>query len=208
MCSSMARATFRHKSSRSEIKDERNDNFYNYYYSINDADSHQFKKETKKDGRVTGSYGIVDPDGRKRTVYYVADENGFRAKVDSNEPGVISMNPADIEIMKFNQFNHFMNGIDKENSFMPNDDFLQSKTTSSPPEYMHPIQPEFKKNHKKADNNFPVSYTLMIDHNDFGAKLYQDKEKHSVESSKSWNHRMTNNLPSANVNDNYIFHKR
>lgn len=38
-------------------------------------------------GRVTGFYTIEDPDGRKRLVKYVADENGFRASVVTNEQG-------------------------------------------------------------------------------------------------------------------------
>lgn len=38
-------------------------------------------------GRVTGFYTIEDPDGRRRLVKYVADENGFRAQVLTNEPG-------------------------------------------------------------------------------------------------------------------------
>ncbi|KAK8780390.1 hypothetical protein V5799_018261, partial [Amblyomma americanum] len=35
----------------------------------------------------TGSYGYRDANGLFRTVSYVADENGFRATVDTNEPG-------------------------------------------------------------------------------------------------------------------------
>ena len=37
-----------------------------------------------------GSYGYVDANGIFRKVYYVADENGFRVKMDSNEPGMRS----------------------------------------------------------------------------------------------------------------------
>ncbi|CAN8017478.1 unnamed protein product, partial [Ixodes persulcatus] len=52
------------------------------------GDSNGFKK---------GSYGLNSPDGQLRTVHYVADAGGFRANVQSNEPGVdSSKNPADV----------------------------------------------------------------------------------------------------------------
>ncbi|KAH6921394.1 hypothetical protein HPB50_027618 [Hyalomma asiaticum] len=35
----------------------------------------------------TGAYGYRDANGLFRTVKYVADANGFRATVDTNEPG-------------------------------------------------------------------------------------------------------------------------
>ncbi|UYV78840.1 hypothetical protein LAZ67_16002953 [Cordylochernes scorpioides] len=47
-------------------------------------------------GRVTGSYTLQDEDGRRRTVEYVADENGFRATVRTNEQGTKSESPADV----------------------------------------------------------------------------------------------------------------
>lgn len=49
-------------------------------------------------GRVTGFYTIEDPDGRKRLVKYVADENGFRASVVTNEQGTDNQDPAQIKI--------------------------------------------------------------------------------------------------------------
>ncbi|UYV75084.1 HOXA5 [Cordylochernes scorpioides] len=48
-------------------------------------------------GRVVGSYTITDPDGRQRIVEYEADENGFRARVLTNEPGTRSESPADVQ---------------------------------------------------------------------------------------------------------------
>ncbi|KAM7307196.1 collagen alpha-2(I) chain [Ixodes scapularis] len=52
------------------------------------GDSNGFKK---------GTYGLNGPDGQIRTVHYVADAGGFRANVQSNEPGVdSSKNPADV----------------------------------------------------------------------------------------------------------------
>ncbi|UYV75098.1 hypothetical protein LAZ67_12002458 [Cordylochernes scorpioides] len=47
-------------------------------------------------GRVVGSYTLQNEDGSRRTVEYVADENGFRATVRTNEPGTKSESPADV----------------------------------------------------------------------------------------------------------------
>lgn len=47
-------------------------------------------------GRVTGSYSLTLADGRTRTVTYVADENGYRAEVTTNEVGTESKNSADV----------------------------------------------------------------------------------------------------------------
>lgn len=49
-------------------------------------------------GRVTGSYSLQDEDGRSRVVEYVADEDGFRAAISTNEPGTSNQNPADVSI--------------------------------------------------------------------------------------------------------------
>lgn len=49
-------------------------------------------------GRVTGSYSVVDEDGRSRLVEYVADELGFRASITTNEPGTSNQAPADVTI--------------------------------------------------------------------------------------------------------------
>ena len=47
-------------------------------------------------GRVTGFYTILGEDGRERRVDYVADENGYRAKVSTNEVGTRSEPSADV----------------------------------------------------------------------------------------------------------------
>nr|XP_037285904.1 uncharacterized protein LOC119178763 [Rhipicephalus microplus] len=48
----------------------------------------QFQQESGDAlGRKTGAYGFRDTDGRLRLVEYVADELGFRVKVQTNEPG-------------------------------------------------------------------------------------------------------------------------
>lgn len=40
-------------------------------------------------------YGLKDKDGRARLVKYVADKNGFRASIKTNEPGTSSEDAAD-----------------------------------------------------------------------------------------------------------------
>jgi hypothetical protein len=51
-------------------------------------------------GVVTGSYMYRDAEGLYRTVEYTDDGSGFRAVVNTNEPGVISHKPADAEYIK------------------------------------------------------------------------------------------------------------
>ncbi|EEC11060.1 structural constituent of cuticle, putative [Ixodes scapularis] len=52
-------------------------------------------------GNKKGVYGLKDPDGRFRTVNYVADAGGFRAGVQTNEPGVDdAQSPADVAVNK------------------------------------------------------------------------------------------------------------
>ncbi|KAI1303601.1 Cuticle protein 16.8 [Halotydeus destructor] len=47
------------------------------------------REETKDDkGTIRGSYSYTDPFGMFRVVEYIADENGFRASIRTNEPGV------------------------------------------------------------------------------------------------------------------------
>lgn len=57
------------------------------------------KEESDKNGVVRGSYGYWS-DGIYRQVNYIADENGFRASIQSNEPGMKkdAEAPASIEL--------------------------------------------------------------------------------------------------------------
>ncbi|CAL1290268.1 unnamed protein product [Larinioides sclopetarius] len=74
-------------------------NPYQYSYSspaIGGSSSHSESGDGA--GRVTGSYSVVDEDGRSRTVEYVADEGGFRANIVTNEPGTSNQAPADVTI--------------------------------------------------------------------------------------------------------------
>ncbi|XP_022647425.1 calphotin-like isoform X2 [Varroa destructor] len=74
---------------------------YQFGYDEKHRTGGSFRKE-KGDGygRKVGSYGLHDADGRVRVVNYVADEHGFRASVETNEPGVAPEDPAATAINK------------------------------------------------------------------------------------------------------------
>ncbi|OTF69194.1 hypothetical protein BLA29_008079, partial [Euroglyphus maynei] len=52
------------------------------------------RSEASENGVVTGQYSFTTPEGYSRIVKYISDENGFRAEVDTNEPGTASSAPA------------------------------------------------------------------------------------------------------------------
>ncbi|XP_022169453.1 pro-resilin-like isoform X2 [Myzus persicae] len=56
---------------------------FNFAYEVKDAPTNtDYNHEANSDGqRVTGKYGVLLPDGRYQVVTYVADENGYNAKV-------------------------------------------------------------------------------------------------------------------------------
>ncbi|CRK86228.1 CLUMA_CG000228, isoform A [Clunio marinus] len=70
---------------------DRNNNDYSFRYYIDEPNGVSLDHwENKVDGTVTGSYGVIDPDGSARTVYYEVDQNsGFRAVVKSILPNQI-----------------------------------------------------------------------------------------------------------------------
>ncbi|RWS12715.1 cuticle protein 16.8-like protein, partial [Dinothrombium tinctorium] len=71
---------------------------YNFEYKVDDnyGNSHYQKEEGDDYGNKRGSYGYMDAYGVYREVQYVADENGFRATIKTNEPGTANANPADV----------------------------------------------------------------------------------------------------------------
>ncbi|XP_054707218.1 adult-specific rigid cuticular protein 15.7-like [Uloborus diversus] len=73
---------------------------YSFSYSADTEDGGQNSRQETGDGdgRVTGSYTVQGEDGFGRVVDYIADENGFRATIRTNEPGTASQNPADVEM--------------------------------------------------------------------------------------------------------------
>ncbi|XP_015790359.1 cuticle protein 14 [Tetranychus urticae] len=78
---------------------------YAFGYNVLDPKGASNYREESGDawGNKAGSYGLKDKDGRLRIVHYVADKNGFRVKIDSNEPGVASVDSAHA---KFNGPDH------------------------------------------------------------------------------------------------------
>ncbi|CAL1279669.1 unnamed protein product, partial [Larinioides sclopetarius] len=62
---------------------------YAFGYNEDHTSGGSFRRETGDQyGNKVGSYGLRVADGRVRIVNYVADHNGYRADVVSNEPGV------------------------------------------------------------------------------------------------------------------------
>lgn len=69
---------------------------YSYGYETEDNyGNKQWKQERSSNPQeVHGSYGYRDKHGVYREVVYVADKNGFRANIKTNEPGVIGADKA------------------------------------------------------------------------------------------------------------------
>ncbi|KAH7965876.1 hypothetical protein HPB49_011776 [Dermacentor silvarum] len=67
------------------------------YDTADEFGNRQFRSEQGNANNVkTGSYGYTDVNGLYRRVSYVADANGFRATVDTNEPGTAPGASADV----------------------------------------------------------------------------------------------------------------
>lgn len=72
---------------------------YEYGYQLDDTQgSHGHIEKRDESGRVEGEYSINLGDGRVRVVRYVADENGYRADISTDELGTESKNPSDVYI--------------------------------------------------------------------------------------------------------------
>ncbi|XP_037519549.1 adult-specific rigid cuticular protein 15.7-like [Rhipicephalus sanguineus] len=70
---------------------------YSFSYDAPGVDGSSSRSESgDAQGRVTGFYTITTAEGSRRRVSYVADENGFRATVDTNEHGTADESPADV----------------------------------------------------------------------------------------------------------------
>ena len=74
---------------------------YAFGYNEDHATGGTFRRETGSPGMAHGSYGLRTIDGRVRVVNYVADGHGFRANIQTNEPGVDQdQDPASVLINK------------------------------------------------------------------------------------------------------------
>lgn len=73
---------------------------YSFSYTADTEDGGSSSREESGDetGTVKGFYTLLDADGRQRRVDYIADADGFRAVVTTNEVGTESKNPADVVI--------------------------------------------------------------------------------------------------------------
>lgn len=67
---------------------------YTFGYNEDHATGGSFRREAGNPAGKTGSYGLRDADGRARIVNYVADALGYRASIQTNEPGVEPKDPA------------------------------------------------------------------------------------------------------------------
>ncbi|CAL1288810.1 unnamed protein product [Larinioides sclopetarius] len=73
---------------------------YEYGYALKDeyGNAQHRKESSDGHGKVEGSYGFTDEHGHYRSVEYIADKEGFRASIKTNEPGTESQNPADVHL--------------------------------------------------------------------------------------------------------------
>ncbi|XP_018493836.1 cuticle protein 16.8-like [Galendromus occidentalis] len=85
----------------STIRDGGSDSLYPpqpYQFGFNTVDEFGTKmtrhEESDAQNRKKGSYSFTDAYGITRRVDYVADEHGFRATVNTNEPGTAPSQPA------------------------------------------------------------------------------------------------------------------
>ncbi|XP_035218672.1 cuticle protein 16.8-like [Stegodyphus dumicola] len=69
---------------------------YHFGYNIKDekGNSQWHKEESDAYNNKKGSYGYTDAYGVYRHVDYIADHDGFRVKIRTNEPGTASSYPA------------------------------------------------------------------------------------------------------------------
>lgn len=78
--------------------EESHSNPYSFGYDIDDGYGNKQWRQEKTQGAqaVEGSYGYKDDLGIYREVHYVADKNGFRATVKTNEPGTDQKDAASV----------------------------------------------------------------------------------------------------------------
>lgn len=73
---------------------------WSYGYDVEDNyGNNQWKhEESHNPHEVKGSYGYKDNNGVYREVVYVADKDGFRANIKTNEPGSAQKDPAAVKM--------------------------------------------------------------------------------------------------------------
>lgn len=72
---------------------------YSFVYGSSTKDGSHSREETRdQQGTVRGSYRIMLADGRMRVVKYVADKDGFRAGIATNEQGTESASSSGVVV--------------------------------------------------------------------------------------------------------------
>lgn len=84
----------------SQFRSEDNYGNFNFGYDESHGSGSTSRREEQNGGVRRGSYSLSDADGRRRVVNYIADDYGFRATIETNEPGVEPKDPADTLINK------------------------------------------------------------------------------------------------------------
>ncbi|GFY72856.1 cuticle protein 14 isoform b, partial [Trichonephila inaurata madagascariensis] len=84
-----------------QFRSEDNLGNYNFGYNEDHTSGGSFRREAGDAyGNVAGSYGLRDADGRIRIVNYIANDDGFKADIKTNEPGVEPKDTADATFNK------------------------------------------------------------------------------------------------------------
>ncbi|XP_076370003.1 cuticle protein 10.9-like isoform X1 [Tachypleus tridentatus] len=73
---------------------------YDFSYETKDEDGNTLSRQESGDrtGAVSGSFSYTDANGLFRRVNYVADTEGFKPSIETNEPGTANANPADVQV--------------------------------------------------------------------------------------------------------------
>lgn len=69
---------------------------YEFEYAAAATGGSSARRESNDGQRVTGTYTLSGADGISRVVHYVADKDGFRATIVTNEPGTESQSPSGV----------------------------------------------------------------------------------------------------------------
>ncbi|KAJ9588162.1 hypothetical protein L9F63_018466, partial [Diploptera punctata] len=79
---------------------------YAFGYDVDDPHTGnvQFREEERHpNGTVTGSYGVVEPDGNVKVVHYIADERGYRVTIENSRKQRTEITP-DIKVVHAKHF--------------------------------------------------------------------------------------------------------
>jgi hypothetical protein len=110
---------------------------YSFGYQSRDKYGTELGRQESGDeyGAVKGSYSYLNEKGLSRKVEYIADKDGFRAVIKTNEPGVEKSRPADV----------VLDGPDvawAEDNYKRNDDYKKN----------------YEDNYKRNDDDYKKNY--------------------------------------------------